>query len=94
MLNWVFLSRTRCQETTVFVRAFSRLVGTRPLFIQGSRTESRGTGRCSTGERRWDVENGDAFAARVEFYLTDPADEPDQEKWETEVAIRLREPHS
>jgi effector-binding domain-containing protein len=43
---------------------------------------------------RWDVENGDAFAARVEFYLTDPADEPDQEKWETEVAIRLREPHS
>jgi effector-binding domain-containing protein len=38
---------------------------------------------------RWDVENGDAFAARVEFYLTDPADEPDQEKWETEVAIRL-----
>lgn len=38
---------------------------------------------------RWDVENGDAFGARVEFYLTDPANEPDQEKWETEVAIRL-----
>jgi effector-binding domain-containing protein len=38
---------------------------------------------------RWDVENGEAFGARVEFYLTDPADEPDQAKWETEVAIRL-----
>lgn len=38
---------------------------------------------------RWDAENGDAFGARVESYLTDPADEPDQDKWETEVAIRL-----
>jgi effector-binding domain-containing protein len=38
---------------------------------------------------RWDVENGDAFASRVEFYLTDPAEEPHQAEWETEVAIRL-----
>lgn len=38
---------------------------------------------------RWDDENGDAFASRVEFYLTDPADEPDMSKWETEVAIKL-----
>ena len=38
---------------------------------------------------RWDVETGDAFAARYESYLTDPADEPDKKKWETEVAIRL-----
>ena len=38
---------------------------------------------------RWEAENGDGFGARVEFYLTDPADEPDQAKWQTEVAIRL-----
>jgi effector-binding domain-containing protein len=38
---------------------------------------------------RWDDENGDAFGARYESFLTDPADEPDPAKWETEVAIRL-----
>lgn len=38
---------------------------------------------------RWDDANGDAFAARVEFYLTEPDDEPDMGKWETEVAIKL-----
>lgn len=37
----------------------------------------------------WDVENGHAFAARYESFLTDPDEEPDQAKWETEVAIRL-----
>jgi effector-binding domain-containing protein len=38
---------------------------------------------------RWHAENGDGFGARIEFYLTDPDDEPDPAKWETEVAIRL-----
>ncbi|HEY3230779.1 MAG TPA: GyrI-like domain-containing protein [Roseiflexaceae bacterium] len=38
---------------------------------------------------RWDTDKGDAFRSRIESYLTDPADEPDQAKWETEVAIRL-----
>src|SRR5687768_17189714 len=38
---------------------------------------------------RWDDENGDAFRSRVEYFLTDPAEEPDKKKWETEVAIRL-----
>ena len=37
----------------------------------------------------WDVENGHAFAARYETFLTGPDDDPDQAKWETEVAIRL-----
>ena len=40
----------------------------------------------------WDTfaaENGDGFGARIESYLTDPDDEPDPAKWETEVAIRL-----
>jgi effector-binding domain-containing protein len=36
---------------------------------------------------RWDDEKGDAFRARVEFFLTDPDEEPDPSKWETEVAI-------
>ena len=38
---------------------------------------------------RWDDEHGDAFGARIESYLTNPDEEPDQKKWETEVAIRL-----
>jgi effector-binding domain-containing protein len=38
---------------------------------------------------RWDDENGDAFRSRIETYLTDPAEEPNQAKWKTEVAIRL-----
>jgi effector-binding domain-containing protein len=37
---------------------------------------------------RWEDENGDAFRARIEFFLTDPAEEPDRKKWETEVAIK------
>lgn len=40
----------------------------------------------------WDTyasDQGDGFGARVEFYLTDPAAEPDMAKWDTEVAIRL-----
>ena len=35
------------------------------------------------------AENGDAFGSRVEFFLTDPDEESDQKKWQTEVAIRL-----
>jgi effector-binding domain-containing protein len=37
----------------------------------------------------WAAENGDGFGARLESFLTNPAEEPDQAKWETEVAIRL-----
>ena len=42
----------------------------------------------------WDsrkTEKGDAFGARLESYLTNPDEEPDQANWETEVAIRLAE---
>jgi effector-binding domain-containing protein len=38
---------------------------------------------------RWDDPNGDAFRSRIETYFTDPAEEPDPQKWETEVAIKL-----
>jgi effector-binding domain-containing protein len=40
----------------------------------------------------WDTyvsDKGDGFGARYESYLTNPDDEPNQAKWETEVAIRL-----
>ncbi len=37
----------------------------------------------------WTTEKGDAFGARFESFLTNPDEEPDQAKWETEVAIRL-----
>ncbi|HEU5100539.1 MAG TPA: GyrI-like domain-containing protein [Roseiflexaceae bacterium] len=38
---------------------------------------------------RWDDPNGDAFRSRIEYFLTDPAEQPDRNKWETEVAIRV-----
>lgn len=38
---------------------------------------------------RWDDPNGDAFASRVEHFLTGPEDDPDMTNWETEVAIKL-----
>jgi effector-binding domain-containing protein len=38
---------------------------------------------------RWDDENGDAFRSRYESYLTNPEEEPDRAKHETEVAIKL-----
>jgi hypothetical protein len=37
----------------------------------------------------WAAGNGEGFGARLESYLTDPQEEPDLAKWETEVAIRL-----
>lgn len=36
-------------------------------------------------------ENGDAYKARYETYLTKAEAEPDQDKWEIEVAIKLRD---
>jgi effector-binding domain-containing protein len=38
---------------------------------------------------RWDDPHGDAFRSRIEYFLTDPAEQPDRKKWETEVAIRV-----
>ena len=38
---------------------------------------------------RWHEEHGDAFRSRVEIYHTDPAEEPDPQKWQTEVMIKL-----
>jgi effector-binding domain-containing protein len=38
--------------------------------------------------------NGDAWAARTEFYLTDPAREPDPEKWQTELAFLVADDRS
>jgi effector-binding domain-containing protein len=39
---------------------------------------------------RWDDPKGDAFACRIESYLTDPKTEPRKTKWQIEVAIKLR----
>lgn len=33
--------------------------------------------------------HGDEWAARLETYLTDPAEEPDMDRWETELAFRV-----
>jgi effector-binding domain-containing protein len=40
----------------------------------------------------WDVSQADAgeqWGCRLEFYLTDPAVQPDTSKWQTELAFRL-----
>jgi len=37
----------------------------------------------------WETPMGEAFACRYEAFLTDPAEEPDHKKWQTEVAIKL-----
>jgi hypothetical protein len=40
----------------------------------------------------WDVketEEGEKWGCRVEFYLTDPAEQPDMDKWQTQLAFRL-----
>ena len=40
----------------------------------------------------WDVSpdaGGERWGSRVEFYLTDPGEEPDMSKWATELAFRL-----
>jgi effector-binding domain-containing protein len=41
---------------------------------------------------QWDVadgEDGQRWGARLEIYLTDPAEQPDMSKWETQLAFRL-----
>ena len=40
----------------------------------------------------WDVSpdaDGERWGSRLEFYLTDPGEEPDMSKWATELAFRL-----
>jgi effector-binding domain-containing protein len=40
----------------------------------------------------WDMspsEDGERWGARLEFYLTDPGEEPDMSKWQTQLAFRL-----
>lgn len=40
----------------------------------------------------WDVtptDDGEKWGCRVEFYLTDPAEQPDTSQWRTQLAFRL-----
>ncbi|HEX5296790.1 MAG TPA: GyrI-like domain-containing protein [Streptosporangiaceae bacterium] len=40
----------------------------------------------------WDMSpsgDGERWGARLEFYLTDPVEEPDMSKWQTQLAFRL-----
>jgi len=40
---------------------------------------------------RWQTEPGGEWRARLETYLTDPSQEPDPARWETQVAILIAE---
>jgi effector-binding domain-containing protein len=44
---------------------------------------------------QWATDKGDGWGGRVEFSLTNPDEQLDRSKWETEVAIRLadQQPH-
>jgi effector-binding domain-containing protein len=40
----------------------------------------------------WDLtqtESGESWGARLEFYLTDPAEQPDMNQWDVQLAFRL-----
>jgi effector-binding domain-containing protein len=39
----------------------------------------------------WETAGGEAWRGRAEHYLTDPSQEPDPAKFETDVAILIRE---
>lgn len=39
----------------------------------------------------WDAPEGHAWAARTEFYLTNPAEEKDTSKWQTELAFKIKD---
>lgn len=39
----------------------------------------------------WDTPRGSAWRGRAEHYLTDPSQEPDPAKFETDVAFLIRE---
>lgn len=39
---------------------------------------------------QWDSPAGHAWAARTEWYFSDPAEVPDMNQWETELAFKLR----
>jgi len=41
---------------------------------------------------RWDDPRGDAWGCRVESYLTDPDEQPDMRRWQTELFFRLADP--
>ena len=48
----------------------------------------RQSGQVLDMEERSD---GDHFACRLEIYVTDPDDEPDMDKWVTELAFKLKD---
>ncbi len=40
---------------------------------------------------RADSPTGDRWAARLEYYLTDPDDQPDMTQWDTTLSFKLRD---
>lgn len=42
---------------------------------------------AAANDLTWQISADKTWGARVEHYLTDPADEPDPQQWQTEVAL-------
>lgn len=68
---------------------YASLVYTGPDGIPGNAALIGWAERQGVQWDRWDDPRGDAFRSRVEYFLTDPAEQPDPDQWQTEVAIRL-----
>src|SRR5262245_17873421 len=88
--RWAFRTRARSTAMTVFRLVFSRPDAT-PSRFTPDRTTTCGTQppRSKHGRPRmamlWDASDDETrWGARIESYLTDPATEPDPEKWQTE----------
>ena len=67
------------------------------LLTEGTPTSSWGSTRrfwiWAAGQGlRWDMSSGDSgdrWGSRLEIHLTDPRQEPDMSKWQTQLAFRL-----
>jgi effector-binding domain-containing protein len=68
--------------TVIHVGPYDKLVETNARLIDWA-------GSRGIALDRWNDPKGDAFAARYEAYLTNPQEEPDLAKHETEVGIKV-----
>jgi effector-binding domain-containing protein len=69
--------------TAIHVGPYDALIGAVDNLLQWA--EARGL--------EWDksaAEDGERWGCRLEVYLTNPAEQPDATKWETQLAFRLR----
>jgi effector-binding domain-containing protein len=68
--------------TVTHVGPFDKLMGVTSALLDWAEREGLTWDRAET-------ESGHEWGCRLELYKTDPSEEPDSSKWETELAFRL-----